>query len=74
LPEQLAALAIPHAASPFGLVTASIGIVTLGYPAHATGSGELMQQADKLLYHAKQHGRNQAQQRLLNTQKNPLLA
>lgn len=73
LPEQLAALAIPHATSPFTVVTASIGVVTLCYPAQLISSGELMQQADELLYHAKQHGRNQTQQRLLNTQKNPLL-
>lgn len=74
LPEKLAALSIPHATSPFGVVTASIGVVTLCYPAQLISSGELMQQADELLYHAKQQGRNQAQQRLLNTQKNPLLA
>ncbi|MBU1309516.1 MAG: GGDEF domain-containing protein [Gammaproteobacteria bacterium] len=65
LPAQLASLAIPHAASPFGVVTASIGVVTLTDPTCVSGSGELMQQADVLLYQAKQQGRNQAQQRLL---------
>lgn len=74
LPQQLATLAIPHAASPFGVVTASIGIVTLGYPAHQAGSGELMQRADELLYQAKQQGRNQAQQQLRNPITSPTLS
>lgn len=60
LPAQLAKLALPHHSSPFGVVTASIGVVTLGGQAPPLTSGELMQQADKLLYQAKQQGRNQA--------------
>lgn len=62
LPEQLCQLAYPHESSPFGVVTASIGIVTLSYPAKHCSSGELMQLADKLLYQAKEQGRNKAVQ------------
>ncbi|MDP2716369.1 GGDEF domain-containing protein [Rheinheimera sp.] len=66
LPQQLAAQAIPHRASPFGVLTASIGVVTLNYPGHQLTSGELMQQADLLLYQAKQQGRNQARHSVIN--------
>ena len=65
LPDKLAAMAIPHQNSPFGVVTASIGIITLNYPASGYQSGQLMQQADQLLYQAKQQGRNQARQQFL---------
>ena len=60
LPRQLQQLAIPHQASPFHLVTASIGVITLREPAPDISTGELMQQADSLLYQAKNLGRNQA--------------
>jgi diguanylate cyclase (GGDEF)-like protein len=66
LPDKLAAMAIPHKNSPFGVVTASIGIITLNYPASGYQSGQLMHQADQLLYQAKQQGRNQARQQFLN--------
>ncbi len=66
LPDKLAALAIPHQNSPFAVVTASIGIVTLNYPASGYQSGQLMHQADQLLYEAKEQGRNQARQCFLS--------
>lgn len=62
LPEQLYNLAYPHANSPFGVVTASIGVVTISYPAQHYSSSELMQLADSLLYQAKDEGRNKAVQ------------
>lgn len=65
LPDKLSALAIPHQNSPFGVVTASVGIVSLNYPANRYQSGQLMQEADLLLYQAKEQGRNQARQRFL---------
>lgn len=65
LPAKLADLAIPHQTSPFGIVTACIGIVTLDYPARNYHSGQLMHQADQLLYEAKQQGRNQARQSVM---------
>lgn len=65
LPTQLSELAYSHAKSPFGVITASVGIVTLSYPADHYSAGELMQVADKLLYQAKEQGRNQAVQKLI---------
>lgn len=60
LPQQLQRLSIKHQASPFSVVTASIGVITISQPDKILASGELLQQADKLLYDAKQQGRNQA--------------
>lgn len=71
LPEKLSKLSYPHHTSPFGMVTASIGIVTIGHPAEHYSSGELMHIADELLYQAKQQGRNQAVQKVLETKKLP---
>ncbi|GHG62537.1 hypothetical protein GCM10010919_07920 [Alishewanella longhuensis] len=68
LPEQLYKLNYPHSTSPFGVVTASIGIATISYPAKYYSSSELMQIADNLLYQAKEQGRNQAVQHYLPTQ------
>jgi len=65
LPQQLFEQAHPHVTSPFGVVTASIGVVTLSYPAKHRNSGELMHLADTLLYRAKEQGRNQAQHQYL---------
>ena len=53
----IAALDIPHSASAFGRVTASIGIAqVVAMPSNA--SQELLERADRALYAAKQAGRN----------------
>ena len=65
IPQQLFAQAHPHCQSPFGVVTASLGVVTIPYPAAHYSSSELMQLADSLLYRAKEQGRNQVQQQYL---------
>ncbi len=56
--QTLAALALPHAASPFGLVSASLG-VALHVPTAGESPDLLLQQADQALYQAKAQGRNQ---------------
>lgn len=68
IPQQLYAQAHPHCQSPFGVVTASIGVVTIPYPAAHYSSSELMQLADSLLYHAKEQGRNQVQHQYITKQ------
>jgi len=59
--EALARLEIPHAASPLGFVSASIGTATLDRCTPHTADAELerlMQAADDALYEAKAAGRN----------------
>ncbi|WP_295955639.1 diguanylate cyclase [Rhodoferax sp.] len=56
--QALATLALPHAASPFGMVTASLG-VALHVPTVGETTDLLVQQADQALYQAKARGRNQ---------------
>jgi diguanylate cyclase (GGDEF)-like protein len=53
----IAALDIPHGASPFGRVTSSIGVAQL-VPGPNNTSQELLEHADRALYAAKQAGRN----------------
>ena len=53
----IAALDIPHGASPFGRVTSSIGVAQL-VPGPNHTSQELLERADRALYAAKQAGRN----------------
>jgi len=53
----ISALAIPHAASPLGWVTTSIGVAHV-VPAMNCGAEELVERADRALYAAKQAGRN----------------
>ena len=56
--EAIAALDIPHGASPFGRVTASIGVAEL-VPGPKHTFQELLERADRALYAAKQAGRNE---------------
>jgi len=56
---ELQRLALPHAASPFGVVTISIGVAVLA-PNDTNTPDALVQLADEALYRAKQKGRNQA--------------
>ncbi|MFB9244367.1 diguanylate cyclase [Massilia antarctica] len=57
--HALEQLALPHAKSPYGVVTISIGVVSL--MADETGSPEqLVEHADRAMYRAKTEGRNRA--------------
>jgi diguanylate cyclase (GGDEF)-like protein len=53
-------LALPHAASPTGIITISIGCSTVHGPKLATPS-DLMDEADRALYQAKSLGRNRTE-------------
>lgn len=55
----LQALALPHALSEFGCVTASIGVASM-VPRADVASDFLIKAADEALYKAKKQGRNQA--------------
>lgn len=57
--EALQALALPHALSDFGCVTASVGVAII-VPDDATSPQTLIQAADQALYAAKAAGRNRA--------------
>ncbi|GGE90312.1 ligand-binding sensor domain-containing diguanylate cyclase [Massilia psychrophila] len=56
---ELERLALPHAQSPYGVVTISIGVAAI-VPADDNDSGMLVRLADKALYRAKQAGSNRA--------------
>jgi diguanylate cyclase (GGDEF)-like protein len=58
--DELAKLALPHAKSPFGIITVSIGVATAMPEENQSWSG-LIERADRALYKAKQGGRNRAQ-------------
>ncbi|WP_425545053.1 GGDEF domain-containing protein [Caenispirillum bisanense] len=55
--DDLAAQAIPHAGSPFGVVTVSLGVAA-EVPSRERSPAALLADADHLLYGAKQGGRN----------------
>ena len=54
---EIETLAVPHALSPFGHLTASIGIATM-IPVDNLTSKEIIGAADRALYRAKEQGRN----------------
>lgn len=56
LMQQLNLAAIPHERSEFGIVTLSIG-VCVGIPHDSVSALQWLEQADQLLYQAKQQGR-----------------
>lgn len=56
--EAVAALGQPHARSPFGIVTVSIGVAAT-VPLESNSPAQLIEVADGNLYHAKRNGRNQ---------------
>ncbi|MES2320237.1 MAG: diguanylate cyclase [Pseudomonadota bacterium] len=55
--DELARLALPHAKSPHGVVTISIGVAT-AMPDEAYSWTTLIEKSDRALYQAKQDGRN----------------
>lgn len=57
--RELERLALPHARSPYGVVTISIGVAALA-PADDNDAELLLRTADRALYRAKQAGRNRA--------------
>ena len=60
LREKIEQLAITHAASPAGVVTASLGVAVL-VPDDSNGAAQLIAMADKPLYRAKGNGRNRVE-------------
>jgi diguanylate cyclase (GGDEF)-like protein len=56
--HALEKIALPHAMSPFGFVTASIGVAVMALTEERTAE-DLLKQADEALYSAKVLGRNQ---------------
>ena len=57
--EALQALALPHAGSPYGVVTISIGVAAT-LPSETGSPDALIWSADRALYRAKLEGRNRA--------------
>lgn len=61
LVEEIRAMDMPHAASPFGQVTISVGVAMLaGESGFRVTSRELIESADAALYSAKEQGRDRA--------------
>ncbi|WP_084405128.1 GGDEF domain-containing protein [Aliagarivorans taiwanensis] len=59
LREKLMGLKLPHAATDLGIVTLSVGYVSV-IPKHITTAKALIETADRCLYQAKARGRNQS--------------
>jgi diguanylate cyclase (GGDEF)-like protein len=60
--SKIESINIPHGASPVSpWVTISLGVATCK-PAHDSVPEELIRMADRLLYKAKEHGRNRIEQ------------
>ncbi|MDB5907144.1 MAG: hypothetical protein JWP34_1258 [Massilia sp.] len=57
--RELERLALPHAQSPYGVITISIGVSAM-VPGDDNDAGMLVRAADQALYRAKQAGRNRA--------------
>ena len=57
LQQEIWSLALPHAETPAGIVTVSLGVASL-VPSTRHSPDDLLQQADMALYGAKQAGRN----------------
>ncbi|GBG14022.1 uncharacterized protein NMK_1578 [Novimethylophilus kurashikiensis] len=55
---DMAVLDIPHIDSPLGKVTISIGVAAIA-PSHDRSPEQLLREADRALYRAKEKGRNQ---------------
>jgi diguanylate cyclase (GGDEF)-like protein len=58
LRSRIEALRLPHAASPLGTVTASLGVATAVPPRDGSSCGDFVRIADAALYDAKRLGRN----------------
>ncbi|MDT1862697.1 diguanylate cyclase, partial [Acinetobacter baumannii] len=59
LRQEILALRLPHAQSPLGVVTASIGVAALDMPGDGGAAApSLIAEADRRLYEAKRSGRN----------------
>lgn len=56
---ELARRQLPHVASPFGVMTISIGVAAM-VPSEDSTPDQLVQMADRALYRAKEKGRNMA--------------
>jgi diguanylate cyclase (GGDEF)-like protein len=57
--RELERLALPHAHSPYGVITISIGVAAM-VPDEEHDAAVLVRAADQALYRAKQAGRNRA--------------
>ena len=62
---ELLRRAVPHVASEFGVVTASVGIATLEPDQTYVSPANLVERADTLLYEAKTDGRNRVVSRII---------
>lgn len=58
--QAVADLALPHASSPIGYVTVSVGVVAVR-PGPASTAEDMLRRADAALYQAKNNGRNRAE-------------